>query len=726
MARQFDGRTIELLAPAGTFEIFRDIIGTGCDAVYCGGHALNMRMIRKGYNLSNEELAQAAVLARESGKKIYITVNSLLDRDEIPMAEDFLSFLSSIAPDALIVQDMAMIPLVRSFAPGIPLHASVMANAHNLAGIEFLERHGVNRVVLSRETPLAAVREISARSSVELEYFTHGDMCVSNGALCWYSSYVFGMSSNRGRCLKPCRWEYGAVGGGPSPSVGSPSVGSPSAGFPAFPLAVKDLNLHTRLPDLIAAGVSSLKLEGRMRQSDFIVDLVNEYADALDRFLDDPLGYVPAEPSRTDRFIKRDYSTGYAFGVPGRANINSRGEGTGRFYSTGKMFSLPTAEREIPEPVAKGPMAGAETPLTGSAPAIAAAQGSAAFPAREPRMTVRVNSPAQARLALEYGPSRIYLSAEPLLATFTEDGTPLREAGPIPALTAPETPAGGAVSHALETGNEPPEPAIALPAAGDATPAAPPLPGRAELAALGNECHAAGCELFVSLPRMLSEAQTDLFRAWFASRPPIDGVLVTHFGALSWLPKPSPAFALAGDWTLNAYNGLAAGFYAAVGLSTVAASTELPFAHLAAFPSDIAESGHLAALSAPADAISPAPEVVIHGMLPIMYLDHDVSLERARRSFLDTPAGRLTAIRDAWNRVHLFPYKEMSLLPRLGELAASGYADFRLELQAYPEGAARAVLAACRKALDGPAKAAEAFSALAPAGGGFTYGAHGF
>ncbi len=384
MVRNFNGRPLELLAPAGNFDIYKDVIRSSCDAVYCGGQVLNMRMIRKGYNFSNDELKDAVALANENSKKLYITVNSLIDPSEMSQAEEYLAFLQELQPHALIVQDMAILSLAKKMGITLPMHASVMMNVHNIDMIRFLERQGVDRVVLSRENTLDEVRLLSEQTSVELEYFTHGDMCVCHGAQCLYSSWLFGMSSNRGRCLKPCRWPFS-----------NPAMSSDSIYNKPFPLAVKDMNLYSHMGDMITAGVSSFKIEGRMRNKEFVVDLVNRYGEAIDRFLADPVGGDRADAEDMEAFKKRDFSTGYAFGKPGIENINTRGEGSGKFYSTGKMFSTPTKERDA------DPSAGAEEIF------------SAGVKPSDLKLSVRVNSTGQARAAMEAGASRIYLSLEP-------------------------------------------------------------------------------------------------------------------------------------------------------------------------------------------------------------------------------------------------------------------------------------------------------------------------
>ncbi len=335
MARYYNGQPIELLAPAGTFEIFESVIRANCDAVYFGGSILNMRMIRKGYNFSNEEIKKAVETAHQLNKKVYVTVNNLFSHEDLDAAIDYLNFLESVQPDALIIQDFALFQLAKELNLTLELHSSVMMNVHNLATIEKLETLGVTRVVTSREMSLEEITALKAKTTVAFEYFVHGDMCVSHGAQCIYSGMLFGMSSNRGRCLKPCRWSFDIEKDG-------------QLYKPGFPLAVKDMCLYEHLPELIASGVTSFKMEGRMRDKEFITDLINLYGDAIDRFIASPESYdrsLNFEQIYDKR--KRDLSSGYAFGKPGLSNINTRYEGTGKFYSTGKVFSTPTEETEL-------------------------------------------------------------------------------------------------------------------------------------------------------------------------------------------------------------------------------------------------------------------------------------------------------------------------------------------------------------------------------------------
>lgn len=376
--RFFNGKKIELLAPAGNFEIFKGIVESKCDAIYFGGQRMNMRMIRKGFNFTDEELKLAVGLAREKNKATYITVNNLLDADDIDALDAYLIFLNEIKPTGIIVQDMAVLSRANKLKLEIEIHASVMMNVHNIETIRALEEKGVNRVVLSRETTLAEASYFHQNSKVELEYFTHGDMCVAHGAQCYYSSMLFGMSSNRGKCLKPCRWWFDFEG------------------KRAYPLAVKDMSMIAHLPQMIHSGITSFKIEGRMREKEFIVDLINRYGDVIDRYIEDPIGYdYKAQEAWIFEHRKRDLSTAYAFGTPGLSNINERYEGTGKFYSTGKMFSTPTEESTV------------EVHQVENLKEIFSLKTTF-----NQRLSARVEDIDQVNIALEEGVDRIYLAAD--------------------------------------------------------------------------------------------------------------------------------------------------------------------------------------------------------------------------------------------------------------------------------------------------------------------------
>lgn len=389
MARFFNEKEVELLAPAGTFEIFKSVIDMNCDAVYFGGPSLNMRMMRKGYNLSYEEVRQAIGMAHERGKRAYVTVNNLLNEDDLEEAKRYFNFLNEVGPDAIIAQDLAVFPLIQNLnLSNIPVHSSVMMNVHNLDMIEALKEMGVTRVVASREMDLHTAELLQSKTGMEFEYFVHGDMCTVHGANCLISSMLFGNSANRGRCMKPCRWDY--------------RVKKDGHIYPTeYPLAAKDMYMYEHIPELIKSGITSFKIEGRMRDEEFLRSLVNSYGDAIDRYIADPIGFnrkQDIEALYENR--KRDFSTGYAFGKPGLNYINRRYEGTGKFYSTGKVFSTPTSERELKTDrvvQVRERLANAKR----KAPTDIA-----------PKVSVHVNNADQARAALAAGADVIYLSGD--------------------------------------------------------------------------------------------------------------------------------------------------------------------------------------------------------------------------------------------------------------------------------------------------------------------------
>lgn len=340
--------TVELLAPVGTWEVLEAVIKAGADAVYLGGKKHNMRMFRSDFNFTNEDLAKAVEYAHARGVKVFVTANNLMTDAELADLRPYLQFLETIQPDSLIVQDLGVVHLARRLGLTIPLHASVMANTLNADTVRELSKWGVTRVVLGREVPFSEARRLRDETGLEMEYFIHGDMCLAQSGQCYASGMLLGESSNRGRCMKPCRWAYQLVDGLTGQELETRADGP-------YLLAIKDMCLLGHIPQLIESGIYSFKIEGRMRTADYLTSIVSAYRAAIDRYLADPAGYrlEPADWQRLYDNRARDFSTCYAFKHPGAAALGYTGEREPKFFSTGVREAV-IGEADL-QPAALGP-----------------------------------------------------------------------------------------------------------------------------------------------------------------------------------------------------------------------------------------------------------------------------------------------------------------------------------------------------------------------------------
>ncbi len=338
-------QSVELLAPVGTWEVLEAVITAGADAVYLGGKRFNMRLHRTDTNFDDEKLARAIKYAHAHNVRLYVTVNNLISENEIPGMRDYLKLLNEMQPDALIIQDLAVLELAREINLTVPLHASVMMNTHNEPSIRTLMDYGITRVVTNRELTLSQLTMLKERTGIELEYFIHGDMCAAHSGQCFHSGVVFGQSSNRGRCLKPCRWPYQLV----NTATGQPVTENDPG---PYKLALKDMCMYTALPQLIQAGVCSFKIEGRMRTADFVSRIVRIYRKAIDRYIADPNGYTfdAADWQELYDYRSRDFSTCYALGNPGASSIGYTGEREPRFFSQAVKEAGITANVAVTNP----------------------------------------------------------------------------------------------------------------------------------------------------------------------------------------------------------------------------------------------------------------------------------------------------------------------------------------------------------------------------------------
>ena len=247
---------IELLAPAGNLEILKVAIDNGADAVYIGGEAFSARAYADNFN--NEQIIEAINYAHIKGSKVYVTINTMAHDDEIKDILDFVDFLYLNDVDALIVADFGLINLLNNRYPSLPIHVSTQLNTHSLWQVKLLENLNVARVVLARETEFSTIKYIKNNSNIELEVFAHGALCVCYSGNCLHSSMIGKRSGNRGKCAQPCRMEYSIFENGRAITNRK------------YLLSTKDLNTLENLDKLIESGITSLKIEGRMKSKEYV------------------------------------------------------------------------------------------------------------------------------------------------------------------------------------------------------------------------------------------------------------------------------------------------------------------------------------------------------------------------------------------------------------------------------------------------------------------------
>jgi putative protease len=290
----------ELLAPAGDWDALRAAVAAGADAVYLGGKSFGARQYAS--NFDDRQLREAIEFLHIHGKKIYVTVNTLINNTEIGEALNFLVTLYNAGVDAVIVQDLGLIHLARRYLPSLALHASTQMTVHNLAGAVFLKDWGFKRAILARELTEAEVTAIVRQSGIGIEIFIHGALCICYSGQCLLSSMIGGRSGNRGRCAQPCRMEYQLMNSGkPVPAEGP------------YLLSPKDLALITKIPELVRSGVVSLKIEGRMKRPEYVYSVVKTYRAALDRYARQPEQFqvYPEELQELEQAFNRGFTTGY-------------------------------------------------------------------------------------------------------------------------------------------------------------------------------------------------------------------------------------------------------------------------------------------------------------------------------------------------------------------------------------------------------------------------------
>ncbi len=308
---------IELLAPAGTKEKLQTAFNYGADACYFAGTKYGLRAYSG--NFTNDELKESIEYAHSIGKKCYITVNIVAHNDDFNELADYILYLQSINADAVIVSDVGIIKLIREIAPSLDIHVSTQANVTNKYAAKFYCDLGVTRIVLARELSIPEIKEIRdfIPANVELEAFVHGAMCISYSGRCLLSNFLTGRDGNCGACVQACRWEYAIA------EIHRPNEYMPITedGRGTYILNSKDINMLCYLKELYEAGVTSFKVEGRMKSSYYVATVINAYRKVIDN------NFVVTDEllNELNKTSHRKYTTGFYFGEQNKQDLEGSG-----------------------------------------------------------------------------------------------------------------------------------------------------------------------------------------------------------------------------------------------------------------------------------------------------------------------------------------------------------------------------------------------------------------
>jgi putative protease len=282
-------QSIELLAPAGSPEALIAALNSGADAVYAGLKDFNAR--KRAKNFTIDEFKYAVNYVHHHNKKIYLTLNTLMFDHELEQVIKFLNVAQGYAVDAIIVQDIGLIQLIRTYYPSLSIHASTQTFCHNSMHAQFLKDLGVSRIILPRELSLNEIKSIQQKVPCEYEVFIHGAMCFSFSGCCLFSSYLFGQSGNRGRCLQPCRYTF------------------TTGGATRYPFSMKDLALGPSIADYINTGITKFKIEGRLKSTWYINEVVSYYRTLIDSLMEGkPFNHEPPSLRSTTKGYMCDSS----------------------------------------------------------------------------------------------------------------------------------------------------------------------------------------------------------------------------------------------------------------------------------------------------------------------------------------------------------------------------------------------------------------------------------
>ena len=289
-------KRIELLSPAGDIERLKVTLLYGADAVYIGGEKYGLRANATNFTL--DEIKEGCSFAHKLGKKVYLTLNIVFHNEDMEGVYDYISAVVDAGIDAFIVSDPFIISYIKNNHPNVEVHLSTQNSTTNYKTVEFFQKQGVDRVVLAREVSLEEMREIYNKTKIDLEVFIHGAMCTCYSGRCALSNYVTNRDANRGGCAQVCRFTFGVEG------------------KKDFTFATKDNNLAAYIGNLIEAGVTSLKVEGRMRSLYYLATVIGTYREIIDRYYESTLNddVLKVLEERLARVSNREVSTHYLLG----------------------------------------------------------------------------------------------------------------------------------------------------------------------------------------------------------------------------------------------------------------------------------------------------------------------------------------------------------------------------------------------------------------------------
>ncbi len=305
----------ELLIPASSLEVLKVAVIYGADAVYIGGEAFGLRA--KAKNFSLEEMKEGVAFAHAHQVKVYVTANILAHNQDLAGVRQYFEELKEVGMDALIISDPGIFTIAKEVLPQTEIHISTQANNTNYGTYQFWYRQGAKRVVSARELSLEEIREIRANipEDMEIETFVHGAMCISYSGRCLLSSFLTGRDANQGACTHPCRWKYALV-----------EENRPGEYMPVFEndrgtyiFNSKDLCMIEHIPELLSAGIDSMKVEGRMKTALYVATVARTYRLAIDEYKKDPKLYQSRLPFYREEIAKctyRQFTTGFFFGKP--------------------------------------------------------------------------------------------------------------------------------------------------------------------------------------------------------------------------------------------------------------------------------------------------------------------------------------------------------------------------------------------------------------------------